>query len=170
MSAPTIRAVQEFFGAHGRCREVMLADGPRHPVLLSVEQIGAAAAAGDGRGRAIVPELRIRYRGSREDLMALGCVSRESLAGPCSGLDAADARGDSLPVRSRPVPGHRGMIEVSYFARSRACAGMLPGVRTYCADWLENMAAPPPLRLVIDNTRGKPSNPPIPATARLAGA
>lgn len=167
MSAPTIRAVQEFFCARGRCREVRLADGPRHPVLLSVEQIGAGAARYGGR--AAVPALWIKYRGSREDLIALGCISRESLPGRRSGLAVADARGDTLPVRSEPVPGHRRLIEVSYLVRSRSAAGMLPGVRTYCADWLEKMTAPPPLRLVIDNTRSRPGNPPAGSAARLAG-
>lgn len=170
MSAPTIRAVQEFFGAHGRCREVRLVDGPRRPVLLSVEQIGAAAAPGDGRGHAILPALRIRYRGLREDLMALGCISHESLAGTRLGRAAADGGGDTLAQESRSAPGHRRLIEISYLARSRAAAGMLPGVRAYCADWLENMTAAPPLRLVIDNTRRRPSKPAPSSTARLAGA
>ena len=138
-----IRAVQEFFCVQGRCREIQLADGPHYPVLLSIEQIQLSAHA---------PGLRIRYRGHKEDLIALGCVSRDRLASVRFGQYQGDRRGAVLQVERKAAPGRRGMIELSYFAQSRAFAGMLPGVRTYCADWLEGLTARPMLRLVVDNT------------------
>jgi hypothetical protein len=44
------------------------------------------------------------------------------------------------------------MLELSYFVQARSFAAMLPGVRTYAADWLEALTARPKLRLVVDNT------------------
>jgi hypothetical protein len=74
-----IRAVQEFFCANGRCREVQLADGPHYPVLLSVEQMLNGIEAFGG-GAAGTPGLRIKYRGRKKCLIALGCISRDRSA------------------------------------------------------------------------------------------
>jgi hypothetical protein len=139
-----IRAVQEFFCMDGRCREVKLADGPHYPVLLSIEQIKMSDHAAG---------LRIKYRGHKEDLIALGCVSRDRLASVRYGQYQGDPRGAVLHVERKSAPGRRRMIEVTYFAQYRAFAGILPAVRTYCADWLEALAARSMLRLVVDNTR-----------------
>lgn len=146
-----IRAVQEFFCSQGRCREVQLTDGPRYPVRLSVEQIRDDLDT-DGGDAAEAPGLWIRYRGHKEDLVALGCISRERLAAARYDRYENDSRGGIRYVESKAAPGRRGVIELSYFAQSRAFAGILPGVRTYCADWLEGMAGRPRLRLVVDNT------------------
>ncbi|HEX5460198.1 MAG TPA: hypothetical protein VFX20_09520 [Steroidobacteraceae bacterium] len=135
--------MQEFFCPHGRRREVQLADGPHYPVLLSIEQIRMSAHA---------PGLRISYRGHREDLIALGCVSRERLASARYGQYQSDPRGAVLRVERKATPGRRRMIELSYLTQARVVAGLLPGVRTYCADWLQALTARPLLRLVIDNT------------------
>lgn len=147
-----IRAVQEFFCVYGRCREVRLAEGPRHPILLSIEQMPAGIAI-LGRIAINAPGLRIKYRGHRDDLVALGCISTERLAAAAYGRYEDDSRGTILYLEKKAGPGRRGVIELSYFAQSRAFAGMLPGVRTYCADWLETLSARPKLRLVVDNTR-----------------
>ena len=147
-----IRAVHEFFCSNGRCREVQLADGPRYPVRLCVEQLPEglderSRGAGDASG------LWIRYRGHKEDLVALGCISRERLAGARYDRYENDSRGAIRYVESKAAPGRRGVVELSYFAQSRSFAGMLPGVRTYCADWLEALPGRPRLRLVVDNAR-----------------
>lgn len=134
-----IRTVQEFFCAHGRCREVQLADGPHYPVLLSIEQMPAG--------------LRIKYRGHRDDLLALGCVSRDSLASARHGRDEDACGGALLHVENKAAPGRRRMIELSYFAHTRLFAARLPGVHAYCPDWLQALTARPKLRLVVDNTR-----------------
>lgn len=149
-----IRAVHEFFCASGPCREVRLADGRHYPVLLSIEQMLAGLAM-PGRAGTHAPGLRIKYRGHEEDLVALGCVSRERLAAARRGRSRDDSRGAPLHVESKAAPGRRRMIELSYFAQSRTFAGILPGVRTYCADWLEALAARPMLRLVVDNSRAQ---------------
>lgn len=154
-----IRTVQEFFCAYGRCREVTLADGSHYPVLLSLEQVQGNVPM-PGPGAAATPGLRIRYRGHREDLIALGCISRDTLANARRSRYEADPHGVMLWVESKPAPGRRRMIEVLYFAQSRSFAGMLPGVRAYCADWLEALPARPMLRLVVDRTRCEPGNPP----------
>jgi len=137
-----IRAVQEFFCMHGRCREIQLADGPHYPVLLSIEQIQMSART---------PGLRIKYRGHKEDLIGLGCVSRDRLTAARYGQCQGDPRGGILHV-DRTASGRRSMIELSYFTQSRAFAGLLPGVRAYCTDWLQILTARPMLRLVVDNT------------------
>ena len=149
-----IRAVQEFFCVHGRRREVRLADGPHYPVLLSIERIPGCR---DATGAGSAPGLRIKYRGHREDLVALGCVSRDRLAAARPGRYEDDRRGALLHVENMEAPGRRRMIELSYLTQSRSAAAMLPGVRPYCADWLEALTARPALRLVIDNTRQAPA-------------
>lgn len=147
-----IRAVQEFFCAYGRCREVLLAEVPNYPLLLSIEQIpGGIEKLGGGATNP--PGLRITYRGHKESLIALGCICRDRLATVRYGRYEHDPRGAILHVESKAAPGRRGMLELSYFTQSRSFAGMLPGVRTYCADWLEALTARPRLRLVVDNTR-----------------
>jgi hypothetical protein len=152
-----IRAVQEFFCAYGRCREVQLADRPHYPVLLSIEQIpGGIGVFGGSATNA--PGLRITYRGHRESLIALGCISRDGLATARYGRYEDDPRGALRYVESKAAPGRRRMLELSYFTQSRSFAGMLPGARTYCADWLEALTARPKLRLVVDNTRRGLSN------------
>lgn len=148
-----IKAVHEFFCVYGRCREVRMAEGARHPVLLSVEQMPAGIAI-LGRIAVQAPGLRIQYRGHKDDLLALGCISRERLATAREArYEDDDSSGAILHVERKAGPGHRGIIELSYFAQSRAFAGSLPGVRTYCGDWLEALTAPPRLRVVVDNTR-----------------
>ncbi|MGH8319226.1 MAG: hypothetical protein ACREUL_14825 [Steroidobacteraceae bacterium] len=147
-----IRAVQEFLCAQGRCREVQLADGPPYPVLLSIEQM-AGGVEMFGRGATHAPGLRIKYRGHKESLITLGCISRDRLAAAPYGRYEHDPRGTILYVESKAAPGRRRMLELSYFTQSRSFAGMLPGVRTYCADWLEALTARPKLRLVVDHTR-----------------
>lgn len=151
-----IRAVREFFCAHGRCREVQLADGRHYPVLLSIEQIPGGVEM-HGRIAADAPGLRIRYRGHHEDLVALGCISREKLLNTRYARYEDDPRGATFHVESKAAPGYRRMIELSYFTQSRSFAGILPGVRTYCGDWLEELTARPMLRLVVDNTRAQMS-------------
>jgi hypothetical protein len=146
-----IRAVQEFFCAHGRCREVRLTGVPHYPVLLSIEQMPGGAEMPDGDA-VHAPGLRITYRGHSESLIALGCISRDRLATARYGQYEDDPRGGTLYVKSKAAPRRRRMLELSYFVQSRAFAGMLPGVRTYCADWLEALTARPNLRLVVDNT------------------
>lgn len=147
-----IRAVQEFFCTHGRCREVQLANGPHHPVLLSIEQMPGGIEMPPGAATD-APGLRIKYRGHKEALIALGCISRDRLATARHGGYQDDSGGAVLRVQSKAAPGRRGMIELSFFAQSRSVAGALPGVRAYCADWLEALTARPMLRLVVDNTR-----------------
>lgn len=147
-----IRAVREFFCAHGRCREVQIADGPHYPVLLSIEQIPAGVAV-RGMAASAAPGLRIKYRGHKEDLVALGSISREALANARYGRYEDDPRGGTLHVESKAAPGRRRMIELSYFTPSRSFAGLLPGVRRYCGDWLEALTTRPVLRLVADNTK-----------------
>lgn len=149
-----IRAVREFFCAHGRCREVRLADGPHYPVLMSIEQIPGGVEV-HGRVAADAPGLRIKYRGHHEDLVALGCISREKLLNTRYARYEDDPRGATFHVESKAAPGRRRMIELSYFTQSRSFAGMLPGVRTYCGDWLQDLTARPMLRLVVDNTRAQ---------------
>jgi hypothetical protein len=152
-----LRAVQEFFSANGRCREIRLADGPPYPVLLSIEQmLRGVELLGEAATHA--PALRIGYRGHKEDLIALGCICRGRLAAMRYGRTEEDPRGALIHVERKSAPGRRGMIELSYITRSRAFAGTLPGMRAYCADWLEICTAPPVLRLVIDNTRRQPSH------------
>jgi hypothetical protein len=143
-----IRTVQEFFCAHGRCREVQLADGPHYPVLLSIEQMPAG--------------LRIKYRGHKEDLIALGCVSRDRLTSARQGPDGYAPGGALLHVENKAVAGRRKMIELSYFAHTRLFAAKLPGVHAYCADWLQALTARPKLRLVVDNTRSDSAESPAP--------
>jgi hypothetical protein len=145
-----IRAVQEFLCVHGRRREIRLA-GAHYPVLLSITQMPGAVEG---------PALRIQYRGHREDLICLRCISREALATARTGIYEDGSRGVILHVESRTAAGRRRMLELSYIAQSRSFAATLPGVRTYCADWLETLTARPLLRLVIDNTRGQPGKPP----------
>lgn len=147
-----IRAVQEFFCTYGRCREVQLADGPYYPVLLSIEQMPAGVVL-LGSGATRTAGLRITYRGHRESLIAFGCISRDRLTHARYGQYESDPRGAILYVESKAAPGSRRLLELSYFVQSRSFAGMLPGVRTYCADWLEALTSRPNLRLVIDNTR-----------------
>lgn len=145
-----IRAVQEFFCVYGRCREVTLAEGARYPILLSIEQMPAGIAI-LGRIAINAPGLRIKYRGHKEDLVALGCISPDRLAAAGYGRYEEDSRGAIRYLEKKAGPGRRGMIELSYFAQSRGFAAMLPGVRTYCADWLATLTARPKLRLVVDN-------------------
>lgn len=145
-----IRAVQEFNCVFGRCREVQLSEGAHDPVRLSVEQM----PDGIGRhGAVATPTLRIEYVGHRKDLIALGCISRETLAGTHYGRYADDPRGGVLRVTGNTDPLRRGMLRLSYFAQTRLLAVMLPGVRSYCADWLETLTGRPQLQLVIDNTK-----------------
>lgn len=158
-TAPIIRTVQEFLSTYGRCREVTLADGPHYPVLLSIEQVPGGVPM-PGPGATDSPGLRIRYRGHREDLMGLGCISREMLASASRRRFDANPHGVVLRVESKTALRRWRMIEVSYFAQSRSFAGMLPGVRTYCADWLEALTARPMLRLVVDNTQREPGSAP----------
>lgn len=91
--------------------------------------------------------------GHKESLISFRCISREQLASARYGLYEIDPRGALAIVESKPAPGRRKMLELSYFVRSRAFAGMLPGVRAYCSDWLEALTSRPKLRLVVDNTR-----------------
>lgn len=147
-----IRAVQEFYCEYGRCREVQLADGAHYPVLLSIEQIPAGVALPEG-GVTDAPALRIRYRGHKEDLLALGCIARDRLAAARYGRYEDDPRGATLHVENKAAPGRRRMIELSFFTQSRSFARILPGVRAYCADWLEALTARPTLRLAVDNSR-----------------
>jgi len=154
-----IKVVHEFFCLYGRCREVQLAGGIYYPILLSIEQmptgieILGVAVARLGEVATEGPALRIKYRGHKDDLLALGCISPAGLASAQYDRYEYDPRGAVLYVENKAAPGRRKMIELSYFAQSRAFAGMLPGVRTYCGDWLQALTARPMLRLVIDNTR-----------------
>ncbi len=147
-----IRAVQEFYCVYGLCREVQMADGPHYPVLLSIEQMPYGVQV---LGVSVIsaPALRVKYRGHKEDLMALGCVSRDRLASARPGRYEDVLPGALLHVESKPAPGRRGMIELSYVTESRSFASALPGLRTYCADWLGSLTPRPMLRLVVDNTR-----------------
>lgn len=145
-----IRAVQEFNCVFGRCREVQLAEGARDPVRLSVEQMPDGIGV---RGAAVTPTLRIEYVGHRKDLIALGCISRDTLAHTHYDRYTDDPRGGVLRVTRNSDPRWRGMLRLSYFAQTRLLAVMLPGVRSYCADWLGNLTGRPRLRLVIDNGR-----------------
>ena len=137
-----IRAVQEFNCIHGRCREVQLAEGARDPVRLSVEQMPG------GMGSRNTPTLRIEYLGHKKDLIALGCISRETLASMQYDRHIDDPRGGVLRVTGNTDPQRRGIVRVSYFAQTRLLAVMLPGVRSYCADWLGMLIGQPRLRLV----------------------
>lgn len=161
-----IRAVQEFFGTYGRCRELCLADGPHYPVLLSIEQLDAGIEM-PGAGAIRSPALRIRYRGHKEDLIVHRCISRERLAAVRHGRYENDTRGATLHVESKAAPGRRGMIELSYLTQSRLFAGMLPGVSSYCGDWLQALKARPLLRLVVDNTASLRTRPDGYAPGRL---
>ena len=145
-----IRAVQEFNCVFGRCREVQLAEGAHDPVRLSVEQMPERIGL---RGTVVTPTLRIEYVGHRKDLIALGCISRDALARTHYDRYTDDPRGGVLRVTSNTDPRRRGMLRLSYFAQTRLLAVMLPGVGSYCADWLEALTGRPRLRLVIDNTR-----------------
>jgi len=144
-----IRAVREFNCAFGRCREVQLSEGAHDPVRLSVEQIPDGIGL---HGIIATPTLRIEYVGHRKDLIALGCISRERLAGAHYDRYTDDPRGGVLRVTGNADPRRRGMLRLSYFAQTRLLAVMLPGVRSYCADWLETLTGRPQLQLVIDNT------------------
>lgn len=150
-----IRAVQEFLCAHGRCRELQLADGPHYPVLLSIAQL-AAGVGMSGGGTTRAPALWITYRGHREDLIAHGCISRERLAAAGYGRFENDTRGATLHVQSKAAPGRRRMLELSYLTQSRTFAAKMPGVRLYCGDWLQALRERPPLRLIVDNTTAPP--------------
>lgn len=150
-----IRAVNEFFCSYGLCREVRMGDGGHYPVLLSIAQMPGEMP---GRGAMHAPGLRVQYRGHPDDLIALGCICRERLAAARFGRYEQDPRGALLLVQSKAAAGRRRMIEVSYMAQSRSFAATLPGVRLYCADWLQTLPARPLLRLVIDNTRRDPGN------------
>lgn len=161
-----IRAVHEFFGMHGRCREVQLPSGAHYPVLLSIAQVPGGAQL-PGWGATHAPGLRIQYRGHKEDLIVLRCISRDRLAAARQGRYEADARGALLLVESKAAPVGRRMIELSYISQTRSSAAMLPGVSLYCGDWLETLAARPVLRLVIDNTRRTPEGPPAEPPGRL---
>lgn len=147
-----IRAVQEFFSVRGRCREVQLAGARHHPILLSIEQMPRGIALPD-RGTSNAPGLRITYRGHKEDLIALGCIARDSLAAARYGRYEDDPRGATLHMEKKAAPRRRGMIELSFFTQSRSFARILPGVCAYCADWLEALTARPRLRLLVDNSR-----------------
>jgi len=162
-----IRGVREFFSVNGRCREVQLADGPHYPVLLSVEQLpGATGMTG---GRASLPSgLRITYRGHREDLVALGCIPAARLAAAVPGRLYEDPLGALFCVEARNVPGRR-LIEVTYLTQSRPFANALPGVRTYCTDWLGLFTGRPRLRLVVDNNRRELGRAPRTSTRRVGG-
>lgn len=161
-----IRAVQEFLCAYGRCREVQLADGGHYPVLLSVAHMSDGIETLGG-GPTHAPALRIQYRGHKEDLIALGCISRGRLAAALFGRHEEDPRGAVLLVQRKAVPGRRGLLELSYIAQSRSFAAMLPGVRPYCADWLKTLTTRPLLRLVVDNTRRQPGTLPAEPSALL---
>jgi hypothetical protein len=150
-----IRAVQEFLCAHGRCRELQLADGAHYPVLLSIAQLTAGVEM-PGGGAARAPALWITYREHREDLIAHGCIARESLAAVRQGRFENDTRGATVSVESAARPGRRGMLELSYLTQSRAFAASLPGMRLYCGDWLQLLGQRPLLRLVVDNTTAPP--------------
>lgn len=138
---------------HGRRREVRLAEGAHDPVRLSVEQMPDGV---DVSGTDITPTLRIEYLGSRNDLVALGCISRDTLASVHYDQYTDDPRGGKVRVTSSTDPQGRGILKVSYFAQTRLLAAMLPGIRSYCGDWLETLTGRPRLRLVIDNTRREP--------------
>lgn len=153
-----IRAVSEFFCSYGLCREVKMEDGGHYPVLLSIARMPGNVDM-PARGATRAPSLRIQYRGHRDDLIALGCICRERLAAMRFGRYEEDPRGALLLVQSKAAPGRRRMIEVSYLAQSRSFAATLPGVRLYCADWLQTLPARPLLRLVIDNSRKDPGHP-----------
>jgi hypothetical protein len=147
-----MRAVHEFFCIQGRCREIQLTEDAHYPVLLSIEQMpGGLEILGGVATHA--PGLRIKYRGCKQDLLALGCISRERLAVARYGRYEDDPRGFILYVERSASSGHRRTMELSYFAQCRVFASTLPGVRAYCADWLEALTARPVLRLVVDNTR-----------------
>lgn len=145
-----IRAVQEFNCAFGRCREVQLAEGTHAPVRLSVEQMPDGIGL---RGNVLTPTLRIEYLGHRRDLIALGCISSDTLASTRYDRFTDDPRGGVLRVTSNADLRRRGVLKLSYFAQTRLLAVMLPGVHSYCADWLDTLTARPQLRLVIDNTK-----------------
>jgi len=138
-----IRAIREFNCTHGPCREVQLAEGVREPVRLSVEQMP------DGAG------LKIEYFGNRKDLMTLGCISRDTLTSAHSNREH-DPCEAVAPMTINADPRRRGLIKVSYLAQTRAVAATLPGVRSYCADWLGTLTGRPRLQLVVDNTRRGP--------------
>lgn len=145
-----MRAVQEFYCVNGRCREVQLADGTRSPVRLSVEQIPQGL---DTCGTVISAALRIEYLGHRKALLALGCISRDALASARCDRHEDDPRGGVFRLTNNADLRRRGTLKVTYIAQTRAFAAMLPGVRSYCADWLETLTGRPRLRLVVDNTR-----------------
>lgn len=162
-----IRVVQEFFGMHGRCREVQLpGGGAHHPILLSIAQVPAGAELA-GWGKTHAPGLRIHYRARKEDLIALRCISRDRLAAAHHGRYEQDSRGALLLVESTAAPAHRRIIKLSYVVQTRSSAAMLPGVSLYCGDWLETLAVRPLLRLVIDNTRPRPDILPAEPSGRL---
>ena len=123
--------------------------GTHDPVRLSVEQMP------NGMGLGGTPTLRIQYLGHRKDLIALGCISRDTLASLQSDRYTDDPRGGMVHVIRNTDPRHRGMLTLSYFAQTRVLAATLPGVRSYSADWLETLTARPRLRLVVDNTRAR---------------
>ena len=129
---------------------MQLADGSHDPVRLSVEQMPDGIGL---RGAAATPTLRIEYVGQRKDLIALGCISRDTLARTHYDRYTDDPRGGVLRVTSSTDPRRRGMLRLSYFAQTRLLAAMLPGVGSYCADWLQALPGRPRLRLVIDNAR-----------------
>lgn len=161
-----IRGVREFFSVNGRCREVQLADGSHYPVLLSVEQLPGATGMPGSRARHL-PGLRITYRGRRDDLLALGCIASVRLAAATLGRHYDDPLGALYCVEARNAPGRRRLIEVTYLTQARPFANALPGLRTYCADWLAIFTGPPRLRLVVDNTRRELGRAPRPATRRV---
>jgi hypothetical protein len=108
------------------------------------------------RGTVFTPTLRIEYLAHRKDLVGLRCISRDTLASMQYDRYTDDPRGAVIHVTGNADPRRRGMLKLTYFAQTRVLAGMLPGVRSYCADWLEMLTGRPRLRLVIDNTRGEP--------------
>lgn len=97
--------------------------------------------------------LKIEYLGNKKDLMTLGCISRDTLTSLHSHREH-DPRETVAQMTINADRRRRGVLKVSYLAQTRAFAAMLPGVRSYCADWLGRLTAPPRLQLVVDNTRG----------------
>lgn len=147
MSAPIV----ESFRIFGLERQVRLAEGAHGPVTLRVELISAADMREYWHLKA-APGLSIAYRGHKDDVVALGCISADALASTRYDRHHGDVRGGLLHLASRAGRGKRGQVEVQYYAQTSLLAGALPGVREHCADWIVALTARPGLRLIVDNT------------------
>lgn len=148
MSAPIVESFRSF----GLERLVRLAEGAHGPVTLRVEQISAAHMGEYWHSKKGAPGLSIEYRGHKDDVVALGCISAEALASKHYDRYHDDVRGGLLYLSSKAGPGKRGQVEVKYYAQTPLLAGALPGVREHCADWIVALTARPGLRLIVDNT------------------